>query len=120
MGWQPDSKGWTPSAQTSPDNSHQAFKDREEYLVIQTAEAVGDVPLDEPSRALTRPLDLRERRMATPSRTETVGSVAELGIVVRLQDEADHLLQQLVREGREPERARLLRALFLDVDAPRW
>src|SRR5215213_11715118 len=26
MGWQPDSKGWTPSAQTSPDNSHQAFK----------------------------------------------------------------------------------------------
>src|SRR5215218_11243911 len=28
MGWQTDSKGWTPSAQTSPDNSHQAFKDQ--------------------------------------------------------------------------------------------
>src|SRR5215211_5410223 len=26
MGWQTDSKGWTPSAQTSSDNSHQAFK----------------------------------------------------------------------------------------------
>src|SRR5215210_273654 len=86
--------------------------------MIQAAEAVRDVPLYEPSRTAPLTLDLRERGVAPTTRPETVRSVAELRLVIRLQDEADHLLHQLVRPRRDTERAQLVRAWFLDVDAP--
>ncbi len=88
--------------------------------MIQTTEAVGNVPLDEPTSTRPRLLDLRQRGVTSFSRSKAVGSVAELRFVVRLKNKANYLLQQLIRPGRESERALPIRVWFLDVDAPGW
>ena len=57
----------------------------------------------------------RQRGVAAPAGTETVGAVGEPRLVVRLQQEADHFADELVRPGRQPERA-CLPILLRDVD----
>src|SRR6266516_746504 len=56
--------------------------------------------------------------MASAARAEPVGAVGELRLVVRLQDQAQHFLQQLVRPRRQPQRTLLGRSFLLDVGAP--
>ena len=87
--------------------------------MLQSAEAIRNISLHEPGRTRPRPFDLHESGVAAPHRPKVVGSVAEPGLVVRLQDEAYDLLQQLVREGGKSERALLVRSFLLDVGASR-
>src|SRR5215471_17263407 len=58
--------------------------------------------------------------MTAAARTEPVGAAGELRLVVRLQQQADYLLQQLVRPRRQPQRTLLAASLLLDVGAPHW
>src|SRR6185437_3514592 len=57
--------------------------------------------------------------MAAESAPETEAERAELRLVVSLQDELDHLLDQFVRPGGYPQGTRLA-VLLGDVDAPDW
>ena len=43
--------------------------------------------------------------VAAPSGTEPVGAAGELGLVVRLKQQAHHLADELVRPGRQAQRA---------------
>src|SRR6266568_1337918 len=52
--------------------------------------------------------------MASAARAEPVGAVGELRLVVRLQDQAQHFLQQLVRPSRQPQRTLLGRSFLVD------
>src|SRR5215831_9399032 len=58
-----------------------------------------------------------QRGVAPPAGAEPVGPVRELRLVVRLQDQAQHFLQQLVRPGRQPQRPLLRRVLLGDIGA---
>ena len=49
---------------------------------------------------------------------EAVRAAGELRLVIRLQQGADHFLQQLIRPCRQPQRTLLRRVLLVDVDAP--
>jgi hypothetical protein len=80
--------------------------------------AVGDVTLDEPHRSPPLVVDLQQGTMTPAAGAEPVGAVGELRLVVRLQDQAEHFLQQLVRPGRQSQRTLLARSLLLDVAAP--
>src|SRR6266566_8842969 len=86
--------------------------------MIQPVETLGDVSLDEPRRAPPPGVDRLQGGVRSPAWTETMGAVGEPRLVVRLQQQAEHLLQQFVRPGRQPERALLVRSLLLDVDPP--
>ncbi len=58
---------------------------------------------------------LAECGVAPPAGTETVGTVGERRLVVRLQEEADHFADNLVRPGRQAERSPFP-VLFRDID----
>src|SRR5581483_6243685 len=68
----------------------------QQHRVVYTVVALRDVALDEPCCSPPRLLHCAERGMAAAPRTEAVGVLGELRLEVGLQDEADHLLQQLV------------------------
>jgi hypothetical protein len=53
--------------------------------------------------------------VAAPAGTETVGKVGEPRLIVRLQQEADHLADDLIRPRRQAERS-FLPALLRNVD----
>src|SRR5580704_1394348 len=55
--------------------------------------------------------------MAAPAGTETIGKVGELRLVIRLQQEADHFADQLIRPGRQAERP-FPSVLLRDPDPP--
>jgi hypothetical protein len=80
-------------------------QNRDQDLMIKRPEAVGDVALDEPVRSLPDLDHLTQRGVAAPARPETVGMLGEADVVVRLQQQAHHLGDQLVREGRQAQRA---------------
>jgi hypothetical protein len=82
-------------------------QDRHHDLMVEAAKTVGDVPLDEPVRPLPDLHHLAQRGVAAPARAKPVGAVGELGLVVGLQQQAAHLGDQLVRPGRQAQRARL-------------
>jgi hypothetical protein len=84
-------------------------------LVVQRSETVGDIPLDEPRRA--RPIvgHLPQRGVAAPAGPISVRVEGELRLVVRLQQQAYHLTDQLVRPRGQPQRAKLP-VLFGDLD----
>ena len=84
-------------------------------FVVKAPETVRDITLDEPGRPGPGLRHLPQRGVATPAGTETVRSVRELRLVVRLKQQAHHLTDQLVRPGRQAERPELA-ALFRDVD----
>lgn len=81
-------------------------QNRAHDLMIKRPEAVGDVALDEPVRSLPDLDHLTQRGVAAPARTEAVGPVGELDVVVRLQQQTHHLSDQLVRPRRQAQRAR--------------
>ena len=69
---------------------------REKDLVVQRPEAVGNVSLDEPGCPGPGVRHFAERSVAAPAGAETVGKVGEPRLIVRLQQEADHLAHQLI------------------------
>ena len=90
-------------------------QDREHDLMVERSEAVGDVAFDEPGCPGPGIRHLRQRGVASPAGTETVRPAGELGLVVRLQQEAHHLADQFIRPGRQAERP-FLPVLLRDVD----
>src|SRR3954464_830483 len=90
-------------------------QDRYHDRVVERAETVGDVTLDEPHRPVPLVIDLPQCCVTTPARAETMGAIGELGLVVRLQHQADHFLHQLVRPRRQPQRTLLPGPLLVDV-----
>jgi hypothetical protein len=65
--------------------------------MVKTAEAVGDVALEEPHGPGPGLLDIPQRGMASASFPETVRRAGEARLVDRLQQEADHFADQLIR-----------------------
>ena len=49
---------------------------------------IGDITLDEPHRPVPLVIDLPQRGVTTPARTETMGAIGEPGLVIRLQHQA--------------------------------
>ena len=92
-------------------------QDLEHDLVVKRPEAIGDVSLDEPGRPGPGVGHLPQRGVAAPAGPETVGAVGELRLVVRLQQQAHHFADQLVRPRRQAERAQFP-VLLRDVDPP--
>ena len=88
--------------------------------MIQTVEALRYVALDEPDRPSPRIVDFSECGVAPSLWSEPMRVVAELWLVIRIQQQADDLLQYLVRPHGDTKRAFLGRVGFLDVHAPRW
>ena len=91
--------------------------DPDHHIVIEAAEAVGDVSLDEPGRPGPGIGHLPQRGMAAPAGAEPVRPVGEHRLVVRLKQQAHHLPDELVRPGRHAQRARLP-VLLRDVHPP--
>src|SRR5689334_18547645 len=71
-------------------------ENREHDLMVQAAEAVCDIALDEPRGPGPGFLDLPERGMAAASFPEPVRQVGEPRLVDRLQQETDHLADELI------------------------
>jgi site-specific DNA recombinase len=90
-------------------------QDRDHYLVVQGPEAIGDISLDEPGRPGPDVFHLAQCGVAAPAGTETVGTAGKPRFVIRLQQEADHLANDLTRPGWQAERPELS-ALLRDVN----
>src|SRR5262249_31079600 len=76
-------------------------------LVADVVEAPLDVTFDEPLRTRPEAEEVAECRVTPPPRPEAVGPVAELRLVIRVQDGPHHLLQQLVRPAGDAQRTQL-------------
>ena len=92
-------------------------QDRSHDRMVQGPETVGDVALDEPHRPAPLVIDLLQGGVRPATWAEPVGAAGELRLVVRLQNEADHFLQQLVRPRRQPQRTLFRCSLLVDVGA---
>ena len=68
----------------------------EQDIVVNTAEAVGDVSLDEPHGPGPGLLDFPQRGMAAAPFPEPVRPAGKLRLVIRLQQEPHHLADQLI------------------------
>src|SRR6266540_2065523 len=84
----------------------------------QTVEPRGDVSLDTPLRSHPPLVALLECSMAAPFGSNPLGVAATLRLVVRLQNEAQAVLPQLIGPGGDAERAFLHRVFLLAVDPP--
>src|SRR5689334_14372049 len=71
-------------------------ENREHDLMVEAAEAVSDIALDEPCGPGPGFLDLPERGMAAASFPEPVRPIRKARLEDRLQQEADHLTGQFV------------------------
>ena len=71
-------------------------QDLQEDLVIDFPEAVGYVSLDKPHGPGPGILHFPQRGMAAPPFPETMRAARKLRLVVRLQNQAHHLADQLV------------------------
>jgi hypothetical protein len=87
--------------------------------VIERSETIGDISLNEPGRPRPCLGYLAQCGVAAAAGAETMGTVGERRLVVRLQQEADHLADELVRPGRQAERPRLP-VLLRDIDPLDW
>ena len=92
-------------------------KDPDHYFMVQGPEAVGDVALDEPRGPGPRSLHVPQRGVAASPESEPVRMVGERRLVVCFQEKADYLADELVRPGRQSQRAQFP-VLFRDVDPP--
>src|SRR6266480_798489 len=86
------------------------------YLVIQRPEAIGDITLDEPCGPFPGFADLPQRGMAPAAFPEPMGLVRELRLIIRLQEQAHHLADQLAGPRRQSPGPQLP-VLFRDIDA---
>jgi len=71
-------------------------EDRQEYLMAQGPEAIGDVTFNEPHGSGPGAVDFPQRGMAPSFLPETVRAVRELRFVVRFKEQAHDLADQLV------------------------
>src|SRR6266508_3300782 len=83
------------------------------------SKALRDVALDEPVGAVPDLDHLAQRGVAATTRAEPMRTVGELHVVVRVEHQAHHLGQQLVRPARQPQRTPLP-ITFRDVGALDW
>jgi hypothetical protein len=86
--------------------------------MVQGPRTIGDIALNEPRRSAPLTLDLLQSGMTPAAWAEPVGTAGELRLVIRLQQGADHFLQQLIRPCRQPQRTLLRRILLVDIRAP--
>src|SRR5258706_16404150 len=84
--------------------------------MIQRPVAIRDVTLDEPYRPGPGIAHLPQRGMAPPPFPEPVRPVREGRLVIRLQQEADHLADELAGPVWQAERPELP-VLLRDIDA---
>src|SRR5262249_988550 len=87
-----------------------------QHVVVDRVEALGDVPLDEPLGSVPGG-DFMEGVVAAQAGPEAEAVLAELRLVVRLQNQLDRLLNEAIPPARDPERTRAT-ALLRDVNAP--
>src|SRR5262249_19325276 len=92
-------------------------QDRDHQVVIERSEAVGDVSLKEPGRSGPGVGNLPQRGVTASPWSEPVGPAGKRRLVVRLQQQANHLAADLARPGRQPQRAGLP-VLLRDVPPP--
>src|SRR5712691_2689761 len=92
-------------------------QDRQHDLMVKTPETVRDITFDKPGCPGPRFRHLAQRGVAATSATETVRTAGELRLVIRLQQEPDHLANQLIRPGRHSE-GPFLPVFLRDADPP--
>src|SRR5664279_1330610 len=80
-------------------------QDPDHNIMIQSPEAIGDITLDEPRGPGPESLYLPQRGVAASLGSESVRVVGERRLVVRLQEQADHLPDEFVRPGRQSQRS---------------
>lgn len=93
-------------------------QERHQERMIDVVVGTLDVTLNEPGGPVPSPVDRVEGGVTPPTRSEAVGVVAELRLVIRFQQGAYDFLQQFVGPGWQAQWALLARAFLLDVDAP--
>ena len=84
---------------------------------IEPVKTLGDVALDKPARPGPGFRHLAQGGVAAPAGPVTVGVIGELRLVVRLQQQADHFAEQLVRPRRQTQRP-LFPVLLGNVASP--
>lgn len=67
--------------------------------MIYAVKAAPDITLNEPLCAMKINLDLFQGRVATPTRTESMGLVVKHRLIYGFQYHSDRFLYQLVAEG---------------------
>src|SRR5947199_8328376 len=94
-------------------------QDLEENGVVQTLKTLADIALNEPTGARPEMPDFRQGSMTAPTRPEAVRTSAELRLIIRLQDQPYHFLEQFITRGRKAEWPSLPVRLR-DGDTPHW
>jgi hypothetical protein len=85
--------------------------------MVKPVETLGDVALDKPAGPGPGIRHLAQRGVAAPAGPVTMRTVRELRLVIRLQQQADHFAEQLVRPRRQTQRP-LLPVLLGNVAPP--
>ena len=80
-------------------------EDLEHDRMVEAPETVSKVTLDEPARPGPGVGHLPQRGVAAPAGAKTVGAVGERRLVLRLKEQAHHFGDELVRPGRQAQRA---------------
>ena len=94
-------------------------QDLEENGVVQTLKTLADIALNEPTGARPEMPDFRQGSMTAPTRPEAVRTSAELRLIIRLQDQPYHFLEEFITPGRKAEWPGLPVRLG-DGDPPHW
>ena len=76
-------------------------QDLEENGVVQTLKTLADIALNEPTGACPEMPDFRQGSMTAPTRPEAVRTSAELRLIIRLQDQPYHFLEEFITPGRD-------------------
>src|SRR6266568_892224 len=77
---------------------------RNDEVMVEGAEAVGYVALDDPNCALPGPVDFSESRMTAPSFTKAMRVFAECPIEIGVQDHSHNLSKKFVAPNGYTER----------------
>ena len=94
-------------------------QDLEENGVVQTLKTLADIALNEPTGARPEMPDFRQGSMTAPTRPEAARTSAELRLIIRLQDQPYHFLEEFITPGRKAEGPSLPIRLG-DRDPPPW
>src|SRR5512144_1588726 len=87
--------------------------------MVKTAEAVGNVSLDEPGCPGPFSCHLTQGGVAATAGTETVRAAGEPRLIIGLQQEADYLAHELIRPRRQAQRSHFP-VLLGNVDPLYW
>src|SRR5207244_12346359 len=86
-------------------------------VVVKATETIGDNTRGKPGRPAPGVSHLAQCGVAAAAGTEPVGAAGELGLVVRLKQQAHHFAEQLVRPGGQAKSAEFA-ILLGNVDPP--